>query len=161
MYTRIASYIECNESVPMLVIIVPTIISTVHPSITLIQNSFHVALNGYRKYMKGSPSDSTVAMLAEALSPKHERHLRGVYKPGPPFGPPVMKHKLLNRNQLHGAERRCLPRRRYFSVKNGPLNRNPRFFSMRKAMKERKRYSFRYGKLSLLFFYIHLFDLNV
>jgi len=70
--------------------------------------------------MKGSPSGSTVAMLAEAFSPKHT----SAVCEGPISSDPlsVMKHKLFNRNQLRTTERRRLPRRRYLSVKSGALN---------------------------------------
>jgi len=74
--------------------------------------------------MKGSPSSSTGAMLAEAFSPKHTSAVCEGPISSDPL--PVMKHKLFNRNQLRTTER--LPRRRYFPVKSGALNRNPRSF---------------------------------
>lgn len=102
--------------------------------------------------MKGSPSDSTGAMLAEAFSPKRERRLRRVYKLGPPFGPPVMKHKLFNRNQLQTAERRRLPRRLVLSGRKRPFKPKPSILSARrKAMKAERPRS---GPL-LLFFDVH------
>jgi len=74
--------------------------------------------------MKGSPSSSTGAMLAEAFSPKHTSAVCEGPISSDPL--PVMKHKLFNRNQLRTTER--LPRRRYFPVKSGALNWNPRSF---------------------------------
>lgn len=127
------------------------IVSAKHPSITSIQNSFHIALNGwrYRKYMKGSPSGSTVAMLVEAFSPKHT----SAVCEGPISSDPlsVMKHKLFNRNQLRTTERRRLARRprRYLPVKSGALNRNPRSFPRGRRWKRSGR------SRPLLFLYVY------